>query len=737
MWDHEAQTPTLGLPHTWWPRPLRPRFLLLDSGECKAGPAFGGGVTQQGITSSHVGARRQRYGIMVQIAASECKGCYVSLHVKCLPSGPRPFITQCRWPGVWSGDSQAPAWMRPHPSLVSSRMSLPISWPLSWIFGHLFSISCQRQDTSHVPRPREEPSSDMRVKAGNTLPPPTVPPSPSVFFPAPAHTLMTSASAPSQLLPWVNFKAPMSSGILRCQLSILVTMGSRPLASQLPLTAPSGSAVAELLCHRRRNRPARGARCWLVLAGWRAGDTDSGSDSDTFGSQPDLSEPQGLLCKKPCHSQEGGGGRVAEMHGELIEFNERLHRALVAKEALVSQMRQELIDLRGPDRWETQLPGPTPHQPLGCFSSAHSSADVITTPMTAEMQSRRVGSRRERRSNRALINVWIPSVFLRGKAANAFHVYQRTFHTTESGTSGNYSTFASCCSWDAQGFWESLIQRNKFDHDTMIQFPLTAQSSMKKAEAPSTLVLTVEVRASEHQVQETTQAGSACHSQQPGSEGVPPPLQELSSCSASVGPDLRDAKFVEERRKQLQTYLRSVMNKVIQAVPEFTASPQKETLTQLMPFFIRVGSSCEAPTVHCSPSVFRKYFSLGRCTMFCHSVGEEEEFRGELSSGRSDSEKPWLRSTEQVAEHNCGGIPATRVGGGRHEQVIEGRRARGLIKYHLSGSLARGPAVSEQDFALLWTAYLERAAFAAVRAGESGRQLPRLPSHGPVTGRLP
>ena len=40
--------------------------------------------------------------------------------------------------------------------------------------------------------------------------------------------------------------------------------------------------------------------------------------------------------------------QVAEMHGELIEFNERLHRALVAKEALVSQMRQELIDLRGP-----------------------------------------------------------------------------------------------------------------------------------------------------------------------------------------------------------------------------------------------------------------------------------------------------------------------------------------------------------------------------------------------------
>ena len=48
----------------------------------------------------------------------------------------------------------------------------------------------------------------------------------------------------------------------------------------------------------------------------------------------------------------------------------------------------------------------------------------------------------------------------------------------------------------------------------------------------------------------------------------------------------KDAKFVEERRKQLQNYLRNVMNKVIQTVPEFTANPKKETLIQLMPFFV-------------------------------------------------------------------------------------------------------------------------------------------------------
>lgn len=36
------------------------------------------------------------------------------------------------------------------------------------------------------------------------------------------------------------------------------------------------------------------------------------------------------------------------MHGELIEFNERLYRSLMAKDNLIGQMRRELIDLRGP-----------------------------------------------------------------------------------------------------------------------------------------------------------------------------------------------------------------------------------------------------------------------------------------------------------------------------------------------------------------------------------------------------
>ncbi|XP_077173105.1 sorting nexin-29 isoform X2 [Paroedura picta] len=179
---------------------------------------------------------------------------------------------------------------------------------------------------------------------------------------------------------------------------------------------------------------------------------------------------------------------VAEMHGELIEFNERLHRALMAKEALVSQMRQELIDLRGP------VPG-----------------DLSQTSEDQSLSDFEI-------SNRALINVWIPSVFLHGKAANAFHVYQ-------------------------------VYIRIKDDEWNIYRRYTEFRSLHQKLQSKY------------HQVR---------------SFNFPP--------KKAIGN--KDAKFVEERRKHLQNYLRNVMNKVIQTVPEFTANPKKETLSQLMPFFI-------------------------------------------------------------------------------------------------------------------------------------------------------
>ncbi|XP_045398580.1 sorting nexin-29 isoform X2 [Lemur catta] len=205
---------------------------------------------------------------------------------------------------------------------------------------------------------------------------------------------------------------------------------------------------------------------------------------------------------------------VAEMHGELIEFNERLHRALVAKEALVSQMRQELIDLRGP------VPG-----------------DLSQTSEDQSLSDFEI-------SNRALINVWIPSVFLRGKAANAFHVYQVYIRIKD----------------DEWNVYRRYTEFRSLHHKLQNKYP--------------------QVR--------------ACNF---------PPKKAIGN---------KDAKFVEERRKQLQNYLRSIMNKVIQMVPEFAASPKKETLIQLMPFFVDVTPPGEPLSKNSRPKAASRFPKLSR-----------------------------------------------------------------------------------------------------------------------------
>ncbi|XP_063286372.1 sorting nexin-29 [Pelobates fuscus] len=186
---------------------------------------------------------------------------------------------------------------------------------------------------------------------------------------------------------------------------------------------------------------------------------------------------------------------VAEMHGELIEFNERLHRTLIAKEVLVSQMRQELIDLRGP------VPG-----------------DLSQTSEDPSLSDFEI-------SHRALINVWIPSVFLRGKSANAFHVYQVYIRIKD----------------DEWNIYRRYTEFRSLHHKLQSKYP--------------------HIRT------------------------IPfPPKKAIGN---------KDAKFVEERRKQLQNYLRHLMNKVIQTLPDFAARPNKESLTQLIPFFTDIQGNGE------------------------------------------------------------------------------------------------------------------------------------------------
>ncbi|KAK3608215.1 hypothetical protein CHS0354_039234 [Potamilus streckersoni] len=88
--------------------------------------------------------------------------------------------------------------------------------------------------------------------------------------------------------------------------------------------------------------------------------------------------------------------QVAEMHGELMEFNELLHRQINAKEVLLKKLQQELIDLRGP--LPTDL----------TFAENYLATDADSLKL----------------HGRTLINIWIPSAFLQGSRSDAHHVYQ-------------------------------------------------------------------------------------------------------------------------------------------------------------------------------------------------------------------------------------------------------------------------------------------------------------------------
>ncbi|XP_038848178.1 sorting nexin-29-like [Salvelinus namaycush] len=205
---------------------------------------------------------------------------------------------------------------------------------------------------------------------------------------------------------------------------------------------------------------------------------------------------------------------VAEMHGELIEFNERLYRSLMAKDHLIIQMKQELIDLRGPVPGDLSQTSDDPS--LSDFETAH----------------------------RALINVWIPSVFLQGRAANAYHVYQVYIRILDN-------------EWNV---YRRYTEFRALHNHLRSQFPQVDTFSF-------------------------------------------PPKKAIGN---------KDARFVEERRKQLQSYLRMVLNKLIQTLPEFSAKPTKETLLQLLPFCLDIPVASEGSSKTARSKSSSSFPILGR-----------------------------------------------------------------------------------------------------------------------------
>ncbi|RUS75308.1 hypothetical protein EGW08_016929 [Elysia chlorotica] len=180
--------------------------------------------------------------------------------------------------------------------------------------------------------------------------------------------------------------------------------------------------------------------------------------------------------------------QVAEMHGELMEFNEMLQRQIKNKDALLRQWRDELVQLRGPlpnDRRLSMAPGD----------------DLDSLSL----------------SKPTLINIWIPSAFLRGSANNTHHVYQVyvRIRDEEWNVYRRYSQF-----------FDMHVRLKKV-------YPLIGKFEF-------------------------------------------PPKKAIGK---------KEAKLVEGRRQAFQTYLRNVINVMLERDEDMASGMTKEKLISYLPFF--------------------------------------------------------------------------------------------------------------------------------------------------------
>ncbi|KAL4240888.1 Sorting nexin-29 [Mactra antiquata] len=186
--------------------------------------------------------------------------------------------------------------------------------------------------------------------------------------------------------------------------------------------------------------------------------------------------------------------QVAEMHGELMEFNELLHRQLNMREAMLKRLQNELIDLRGP------LP-----------------IDINFTDDLLSMGMDSLSLQQAR-----LINVWIPSAFLRGSTSDSHHVYQVYIRIKDE-------------EWNV---YKRYKQFNDLHSEMRKKHPLTGKYEF-------------------------------------------PPKKSFGK---------KDAKVVESRRLVLQTYLRTLINYILEKESKLSNNPCKETLLDALPFFSDKGT---------------------------------------------------------------------------------------------------------------------------------------------------
>lgn len=180
--------------------------------------------------------------------------------------------------------------------------------------------------------------------------------------------------------------------------------------------------------------------------------------------------------------------QVAEMHGELMEFNEMLHRQLNSKEGFIRRLQGELVDLRGPLPQDLLYAG----EEMPPESEQH-------LPV------------------RTLVNVWIPAAFLQGAASDAHHVYQIYVRIKDE-------------EWNV---YKRFSQFHQVHNQLKKIYPKIGKFEF-------------------------------------------PPKKTLGK---------KDAKVVENRRRVFQTYLRAVINHVLDNDKSQDATISKDSFIQRLPFF--------------------------------------------------------------------------------------------------------------------------------------------------------
>lgn len=184
--------------------------------------------------------------------------------------------------------------------------------------------------------------------------------------------------------------------------------------------------------------------------------------------------------------------QVADLHGELLEFNERLHKQVSCYQYQVRRLREELVNLRGPLPEDLETPDD---------SSSLSEFDPTVISV----------------GTRPLVNVWIPSVFLRGRSSNVHHVYQVYVRIKDD-------------EWNVYRRYSQFFEMHK-----TLRRNFSVVDSFKF-----------------------------------------PPKKTIGN---------KDARFVEDRRRMLQDYVRRVVNLHVTTNQELRSDTTKSTLLQILPFF--------------------------------------------------------------------------------------------------------------------------------------------------------